>query len=599
MKNIFLFVFVSILFLFAYSLVFNSPNLLTYIESSSGLQTVAFEGGRSELEFADINNDGYKDILTVGDHGNPFINTQEHGIMLYFGNGTGANWNLFQNGAFGYGGIAIGDVNNDGKQDVGYGIHHNYSSVDLGDQVFEVALGDGTGMNWTAWDDSLGTNGQTWGMFTTDFADIDNDGKLDVGSISFGCCDGIHVHKNLGTGVWRQTFGFIGGNSTMEFVFGDFNNDGNMDFAAGHQYGTPYFGDGLGNFTLKHNNLPSPGNGGLRGVSKGDVNNDGADELSFIGTGGSVNVWKWNNSAQQWADLSNGLPTSSGYQKTFIYDMNFDGIADLVVYGSGTGTIYLGNGGTTWTSSGSFTVPSSGSYQALTVGDVDNNGYPDIAVLAVSGSINVLRLFKETTQNSSLSLKPVFPKGYERLKNNQVRFIEWISSAPLTPQSLVKLELSTTGNTGPWTLIKDSVKNSGRYQWVVPTGIASSNCYIKYTIYNPGGTYTTTNLNPFMVGILLGTNSNEEINLEYRLEQNYPNPFNPVTKINYALPKSGFISLKVYDLLGREVVNIVNENKAAGNYSVDFNAGRLTSGVYFYRLESNGFVDTKKMMLVK
>jgi len=90
-----------------------------------------------------------------------------------------------------------------------------------------------------------------------------------------------------------------------------------------------------------------------------------------------------------------------------------------------------------------------------------------------------------------------------------------------------------------------------------------------------------------------------EIPKEYKLSQNYPNPFNPVTKINYSLPKSGFVTMKVYDMLGREVVNLISENKTAGNYSVDFNASNLTSGVYFYRLESNGFVDTKKMMLVK
>lgn len=90
-----------------------------------------------------------------------------------------------------------------------------------------------------------------------------------------------------------------------------------------------------------------------------------------------------------------------------------------------------------------------------------------------------------------------------------------------------------------------------------------------------------------------------QIPKEYKLSQNYPNPFNPVTKINYSLPKSGFVTMKVYDMLGREVVNLISENKTAGNYSVDFNASNLTSGVYFYRLESNGFVDTKKMMLVK
>ncbi len=86
---------------------------------------------------------------------------------------------------------------------------------------------------------------------------------------------------------------------------------------------------------------------------------------------------------------------------------------------------------------------------------------------------------------------------------------------------------------------------------------------------------------------------------EYSLSQNYPNPFNPVTKINFALPKQGMVTLKIYDVLGREVRTLVNEVKSAGNFSVDFNASEFSSGVYFYKLESNGFSDIKRMMLIK
>ena len=83
------------------------------------------------------------------------------------------------------------------------------------------------------------------------------------------------------------------------------------------------------------------------------------------------------------------------------------------------------------------------------------------------------------------------------------------------------------------------------------------------------------------------------------LEQNYPNPFNPTTTIRYQLPQSATVSLKIYDVLGREVQTLVNERQAAGQYSVPFNADGLASGVYFYRLQAGSFVQTKKMMLIK
>jgi len=99
---------------------------------------------------------------------------------------------------------------------------------------------------------------------------------------------------------------------------------------------------------------------------------------------------------------------------------------------------------------------------------------------------------------------------------------------------------------------------------------------------------------------MLSSRDNRNIRVEtYRLEQNYPNPFNPTTNITYVLPKTENVSLKVYDVLGREVATLVNEVKPAGAYTVPFNASNLASGVYFYKLQAGSFVQTKKMMLVK
>ncbi len=85
----------------------------------------------------------------------------------------------------------------------------------------------------------------------------------------------------------------------------------------------------------------------------------------------------------------------------------------------------------------------------------------------------------------------------------------------------------------------------------------------------------------------------------FRLSQNYPNPFNPVTKIDFDLPEGSFVNLSVYDVLGRLVENIYNTELPAGPYTVSFNSSKLPSGVYFYRLTTDSFTDTKKMVIVK
>jgi hypothetical protein len=96
----------------------------------------------------------------------------------------------------------------------------------------------------------------------------------------------------------------------------------------------------------------------------------------------------------------------------------------------------------------------------------------------------------------------------------------------------------------------------------------------------------------------INTNSNE-IPSEYKLNQNYPNPFNPSTNIRFELPTNGFVRLTVFDVAGKEVSVLVNERINAGSYSVDWNAGNNPSGVYFYRIETEKFTDTKRMILVK
>jgi uncharacterized delta-60 repeat protein len=102
------------------------------------------------------------------------------------------------------------------------------------------------------------------------------------------------------------------------------------------------------------------------------------------------------------------------------------------------------------------------------------------------------------------------------------------------------------------------------------------------------------------LGVITSLQNENDLQLNsYTLFQNYPNPFNPSTTIQYAISSPQFVTLKVFDLLGREVATLVNEEKPAGTYEIEFNASTLASGIYFYRLQTDGFVGTKKMILLR
>lgn len=116
-----------------------------------------------------------------------------------------------------------------------------------------------------------------------------------------------------------------------------------------------------------------------------------------------------------------------------------------------------------------------------------------------------------------------------------------------------------------------------------------------YGVFDPANTgfYKTEHSNTTSVNII------NELPTEYTLSQNYPNPFNPSTKIKFSIPKNEFVSLKIFNAIGEQMAELVNQNLSAGSYTVDFNVSNLTTGVYFYRLNTDGFVQSKKMLLIK
>jgi hypothetical protein len=167
--------------------------------------------------------------------------------------------------------------------------------------------------------------------------------------------------------------------------------------------------------------------------------------------------------------------------------------------------------------------------------------------------------------------------------------------------------LSTIGNPGPLvglsdgtTYVATDLYNGNTTQPVVFTGGIDT---LKVSLPAYGSSVFVidnvahTLVLPPLTGI--GENRSGAIPREYALAQNYPNPFNPATTISYQIRSDGWVTLRVYDVLGREVATLADGYQQAGSYTKTFDASRLSSGVYFYRLQAGSFVNTKKMVLAK
>ena len=456
---------------------------VTFISKSSGLQVPAKEGGGTELELADINNDGHLDIISVGDHGSPYINSDQHGIMVWSGDGD-STWSVNQTGNFGYGGIEAGDLNLDGYLDVVWGIHHDYSSTPgFGDTLIGAALGDGTGINWVGWATGLGTGGETWGMFETDLADFDCNGLLDIISQSFGCCNGYHLYENNGDGTWSHQWTNTGGNTYDNLEVGDFNSDGYPDFAGNRDGYFVYVGDGSFGFNLAQSGLPASN---WRGLDVGDMNNDGCDDLVIGYSSSGVRCYEYDKQNNDWDLASSGLPTSGSYHPQF-GDIDGDGNLDIIAYLGPTGYTYLGDGNGNWVSDATFSMVANGDYSAFVVdGDFDHDGREDVVIQAEQGSWpstqNTLKAFSPWLEPTELTALVQKPNGGETFRSGSIRKIRWLSGVPQSQgDSSVEIQISLNGDSGPWDTIVSDIPNNGCYQWLVDAG-GSDTCQIKVIV---------------------------------------------------------------------------------------------------------------------
>ncbi|MEO6695826.1 MAG: DUF4331 family protein [Ignavibacteria bacterium] len=224
--------------------------------------------------------------------------------------------------------------------------------------------------------------------------------------------------------------------------------------------------------------------------------------------------------------------------------------------------------------------------------------------------------------NSQLGNRPIRLAAYDNATPSCTTFVDlaYQVDVPL-PVELSSFTSSTNGRDVSLNWVTTSEENNSGFdierssvnnQWIKVGSVSGSNSSSKQTSYSfldrklTTGTYNyrlkqvdfNGNFEYFQLSneVIIG------IPVKFELVQNYPNPFNPVTKIDYALPANGKVSLVIYDAVGREIAKLVNENLEAGYYTVNFDASQFSSGVYYYRLSLDGeknFNDTKKMLLIK
>ena len=270
---------------------------------------------------------------------------------------------------------------------------------------------------------------------------------------------------------------------------------------------------------------------------------------------------------------------------------------------NGTNAAFLGTLGSSYQISNSAIVAPGGiGNQHLMIVSTQNWGnsgdWDLVSYKTIDGGINWSEVFIDDYSSANTHL-PSWPDIYVKWNDrNNYRVSYNLGSAnPIwLPDSVMYVEsVASTGN--QWEApVRISTPNVFQPEFISKVGFLGNtgdDCLVLWGDINFGGLYAT------YCGTVSAVNDDHPLSQNFSLSNNYPNPFNPSTTIEYQIPRSGLVLLEIYDVLGREVAALVNEEKPAGSYNITFNASRLPSGIYLYKLRSGNYAESKKMMLIK
>ena len=436
---------------------------------------------------------------------------------------------------------------------------------------------------------------QTYGTYA---GDLDGDGWSDFIVPNEIPAD-IRVFMNDQQGSYDDftIFTISGGSRPSTNEGFDYNLDGLMDFTVGNSTNnnvSVFTGDGTGNFSAIQNYTAD---NGIRGLVVLDADGDGFPDIVTANRDGSNSSILMNNGNGTFALPVNFEGNGDGETAAATSDVNGDGIMDLFLGAIYSDEVILwlgdGNGGFTFSDE----VIVGNSPWMVVSGDVNNDGIPDV-VCANSSSSSFSVVLCDSTGNLSL------PVNYT------------VGQFPISVDlgdvdGDLDLDIVTSNFTGAnFTLYENDGTGVFINRNDLPSNLAGS-CAVFHDRDNDGD-MDMTGIDERQDLLILFTNNpvtdvNEQENFpsEYVLFQNFPNPFNPSTKIKFTIPvtlsgvEGSIVTLKIFDVLGNEITTLVNEEKPAGEYEIEFDGKGLSSGMYFYTLNAGNYSETRKMILLK
>ena len=445
---------------------------------------------------------------------------------------------------------------------------------------------------------------------TCSWGDYNNDGLIDLFVTNSAAASKNYMYKNLGAGNFQKIDTGLVVNevdSSRGATWVDIDNDRDVDLFIcneNHNINSVFRNDGNGNFTKITNTALTQIQGEWWSASWGDYDNDGLLDVFTSNWGGKNALYK-NNGNWNFTIITNDTIVNTTGQNAITGwgDFDNDGDLDMYVsqsYGSGAHNNLLYKNMKMETGTASFQQVSGGDVTndggwtyGFAWGDYDRDGDLDIFCA---------KTFNENENNAL----------FRNDNSNGNKWVEFKCEGVTTNRSAIgtKIRVKATINGQPIWQMREIDGQSGYCTQTLEQHFGLGNATVIDSIkieWQSGNTniYTNISVNKFYKAIegqnnLVGvSNVNTVKPEEYKLNQNFPNPFNPATKISFTLPKKDFASIKIYNSVGKEISTLLNEVKPAGYYEVNFDGTNFSSGVYFYKLITENFSETKNMVLLK